>query len=547
MRTEDSAQLAPSLDLLRASGLLALVSGPKSSDKDMEQPVNIAAPTNDTSAKKIEQFRMPTEGQPPRIKVGDKAAAQRKGPDFLQLDKLLVDHQKHTADLFLSNANERSIHQAPLLAADLVTEHYKDLVPQYGLLGSLEVEEKDATCRQLFLNTNVPFSTFICGVQGSGKSHTTACILENAVLSSPNIGHLESPVSTLVFSYGEWSSGGGGFNISEATFLGASYPNFPGCHVKQVNVLHSPSNPAIKKLYECIPNVKTVPFKLKVQTLDIRALHALMAMDEKSSVPLYMTRVEAILRDIASKSQDGSLNYAEFRRRLKKEKFDSTQKTMLELCTNLLESFLDLNGTIPEPEFKSGEVNIIDLSDAFLTPSTACILFKLGLERFLQSRVPGKMVVLDEAHKVLLSLVFESYHADFLEYMSDTPGSRMLTEHLTKVIRLQRHQGARVVISTQEPTTATELIALCSVIVIHRFTSPAWYAAIKQHINAVNDDKAIMEQIESLETGEALVYAPNAVLRKNDAGSLVKATGRLLKVKVRNRVTLDGGASIMAI
>jgi hypothetical protein len=131
--------------------------------------------------------------------------------------------------------------------------------------------------------------------------------------------------------------------------------------------------------------------------------------------------------------------------------------------------------------------------------------------------------------------------------MLNTPGSKIFTDHLTRVIRLQRHQGARVVISTQEPTIATELIALCSVIVMHRFTSPTWYAVLRKHINAVDGDKEIMQQIESLETGEAVVYSPNAVMGKNDDGSLVKATGRLLRVNIRNRVTLDGRASIMAV
>lgn len=136
---------------------------------------------------------------------------------------------------------------------------------------------------------------------------------------------------------------------------------------------------------------------------------------------------------------------------------------------------------------------------------------------------------------------------DRLQYMIDSPGSKILTDYLTKVIRLQRHQGARVVISTQQPTIATELIALCSVTVMHRFTSPSWYAALRKHVNAVDDDKAIMQQIESLETGEALVYSPSTVLGRNEDGSLVKAIGRLMKVNVRKRVTLDGGASIMAV
>lgn len=137
--------------------------------------------------------------------------------------------------------------------------------------------------------------------------------------------------------------------------------------------------------------------------------------------------------------------------------------------------------------------------------------------------------------------------ANYIQYMHDTPGSKMFADYLTDIIRLQRHKGARVVISTQEPTVATDLIALCSVTIMHRFTSPAWYAALRKHINAVEEDWKIMQCIEALDTGEALVYCPNAVLGKNEDGSLVKPIGRLMRVNVRNRVTLDGGASIMAV
>jgi hypothetical protein len=131
--------------------------------------------------------------------------------------------------------------------------------------------------------------------------------------------------------------------------------------------------------------------------------------------------------------------------------------------------------------------------------------------------------------------------------MHATPGSKMFADYLTATIRLQRHKGARIIISTQEPTIATDLIALCSVTIIHRFTSPAWYAALRKHINAVEEDCKILQCIETLDTGEALVYCPNAVLGKNEDGSLSKPIGRLMKVKVRDRVTLDGGASIMAV
>lgn len=359
---------------------------------------------DDTLAKKLKQLQLGTANNIAETEADVPISNSRSVPDLCITTELLTVREAKPNASQSSNAVEQGIRQAPIVAANIVTEHYKELVPQYGLLGSLEEESETLTDPQLFLNTNVPFSAFVCGVQGSGKSHTTSCILENSILASPHLGYLESPVSTLVFSYGEWSSGGAGFNISEATFLGSPHPKFPNQYVRKITVLYSPSNPAIKRMYERLPNVQMVPFRLKAKTLDIGALHSLMAVDEKSTTSLYMVTVEAILREIATKSADGSMDYAEFKRRIAEEKWDSTQSNMLKMRTNLLESFLDLDGTTSVPDFRPGDITIIDLSDPFLTPSTACILFKLALEQFLQSSASGKMVVLDEAHKVCGSI-----------------------------------------------------------------------------------------------------------------------------------------------
>ena len=56
-----------------------------------------------------------------------------------------------------------------------------------------------------------------------------------------------------------------------------------------------------------------------------------------------------------------------------------------------------------------------------------------------------------------------------------------------------------------------------------------------------------MEAIECLKTGTALVYSPNAVLDRGEDGGFVKGTGKLMKVKVRKRVTSDGGLSMLAV
>lgn len=137
--------------------------------------------------------------------------------------------------------------------------------------------------------------------------------------------------------------------------------------------------------------------------------------------------------------------------------------------------------------------------------------------------------------------------------MTETPGAKALTESLKRVIREQRHYGARVIISTQEPTISSKLIDLCSITVIHRFTSPDWLSVLRRHIsipdkdsNDGNDQGGLYKQIVGLKTGEALVFAPSTVMGTSD-GSEESEPFRLLRVKVRRRITWDGGISMVSV
>ncbi|PVI04343.1 hypothetical protein DM02DRAFT_611599 [Periconia macrospinosa] len=429
-----------------------------------------------------------------------------------------------------TNVCGKEIEHAPLLDEDFISEEYKELIPQYGLIGSHdEFTEKS----KLFLNSNIPFSAFICGVQGSGKSHTTSCIMENVLIQSNILGKLQSPLSALVFSYGHFSGDGAGFNISEAAFLAAAHPKIAaGAHVRKVNVLVSPSNYVrMAKLYTRIPNVTVTPFRLNPRNLDIDIMLTLMNVNETGEPPLYMAQVTQILREMAATG--APFNYTNFKATLKRQNFNPVQKNMLQMRLNLLESFLDLKNNCPAPQFKPGEITIMDMSCPFVDPNTACILFRIGLQAYLQSDSPGKAIVLDEAHK----------------YMLKVPGAKALNEALLQTVRLQRHYGARVIISTQEPTLLTDLIALCSITIIHRFSSPEWLAAIRRHIPMTSEAaRSLMDKVERLKTGSALVYSPGAVLGwEDDEKTLFKGAGKMMEVKIRKRITSDGGQSVLAV
>lgn len=107
-------------------------------------------------------------------------------------------------------------------------------------------------------------------MQGSGKSYTTSCILENCLVPSKILGTLKEPLSALVFSYGLFSGDGAGFNISEAAFLGAPAAGLGNDHVKKIDVCVCETNfLRIRKLYERLPNVTVSCFKLDPENLDI--------------------------------------------------------------------------------------------------------------------------------------------------------------------------------------------------------------------------------------------------------------------------------------
>jgi DNA helicase HerA-like ATPase len=197
----------------------------------------------------------------------------------------------------------------------------------------------------------------------------------------------------------------------------------------------------------------------------------------------------------------------------------------------------------------------------------ACSLFNICLSIFMEQKSSlGRIVALDEAHK----------------YMGQTAECETLTNSLLSIIRLQRHFGARVVISTQEPSISPKLLDLCSITIVHRFTSPDWLNILTKHLAGISrvskvagafreesknqceelgevalSDHPIQEifsQILKLKRGEALVFAPSAIValeKLTDLQGINKIVHKqlehkFLRIVVRARITTDGGKSIMA-
>jgi len=216
---------------------------------------------------------------------------------------------------------------------------------------------------------------------------------------------------------------------------------------------------------------------------------------------------------------------------------------------------------------QASQLTIVDLSCPCVTAEVACLLFNICLSLFLeQDDGVGRVVALDEAHK----------------YMGESPGSLALTNNLMQTIRLQRHLGARVIVSTQEPSISPKLLDLCSVTIVHRFSSPDWLRTLKDHLAGLSSSgsqllqneasqqegnpdmpsvrvesaaplMALFSIIVNLRVGEALIFAPSAIVGSDPMMENTSTRPRFLrlgngiiKVQIRARVTADGGRSILA-
>ncbi|KAK8038566.1 hypothetical protein PG993_006977 [Apiospora rasikravindrae] len=196
----------------------------------------------------------------------------------------------------------------------------------------------------------------------------------------------------------------------------------------------------------------------------------------------------------------------------------------------------------------------VDLSCPCVTPEAACSLFNTCLAIFLEQDSPcGRVIALDEAHK----------------YMTSSAESQALTSTLLSTVRLQRHVGARIVVATQEPTVSSALLDLCSVTIIHRFTSPAWLRALQAHValpvqnqvttrcrdrpsldQTLSNREELFGEIVRLKTGEAFIFAPSAAVSIGSKGDDCEQGSTLdracLKVRIRARLSEDGGKSVVA-
>lgn len=168
-----------------------------------------------------------------------------------------IELKKHLSLLEENGENENAtveVLNAPLFTQS-VREHTLGLskpepepttYSQYGLLaGDINGPSSQNRDPRIFYNIAAPSSVFICGSQGSGKSHSLSCLLENALIPS-DANVLPKPLTGIAFHYDTFISDTGG-SPCEVAFL-SSHKGV------KVRVLCAPTNIAqirVSNAYFC--------------------------------------------------------------------------------------------------------------------------------------------------------------------------------------------------------------------------------------------------------------------------------------------------------
>ena len=379
--------------------------------------------------------------------------------------------------------------------------------PQYGILGK-------AAGKIVALDLSGTNTISLFGVQGAGKSYTVGSIVEMAAQAFPGINALPAPLATVIFHYHESQDYPPEFvtmnapNTREAEIgtLTQEYGAQPGL-LEDVLILTSADKVVLRQAE--FPSVRVEPLYFSSTELTLKDWRFLMGAFGNQ---MYMKQIALIMRQLRDK-----MTLATLRAEVEASELSDAQKTIARIRLDFAAQFVNDSRRLAAM-LRPGRLVIVDLRDEFIEKDEALGLFVVMLNIFANAGREGggqpynKLIVFDEAHK----------------YM-DNPD---LTGHIVDVIRQMRHQGVSVLIASQDPPSLPNaIIELSSLVILHRFNSPAWLKHIQRSITSLAD--LTPAQMASLAPGEAYVWATKATERV--------FTQKAMKMRFRPRVTRHGG------
>lgn len=379
--------------------------------------------------------------------------------------------------------------------------------PQFGIMG-------EYSGRKVALDLNQTHTISLFGVQGGGKSYTLGAVVEMASLRIPNVNRLPSPLASVIFHYSPTQDYRPEFtSMTEANpipdqieLLRVKYGAEPRA-LSDV-VLLTPSNKVDARRRE-YPDLQVHP--LRFATSELQSSHWRFLMGAVGNQATYIRQINRIMKSLR---EDLSLQ------KLRDGIADASMPDHIkELATGRLDlaaEYVSDDATPIKDLVRPGRLIIVDLRDEFIEKDEALGLFVVLLQLFGDAKVEGvpfnKLVVFDEAHKYI-----------------ESPD---LVAGLVEVVREMRHKGTSIMVASQDPPSVpVSLIELSSVMILHKFNSPAWLKHLQKANAALGALTA--ERMAALRPGEAYVWASKATDEAFSNG--------VVRMRLRPRVTKHGG------
>lgn len=388
--------------------------------------------------------------------------------------------------------------------------------PQFGILGKMI-----SNGRVIGLDLNECNTISLFGVQGAGKSYTIGSITEMVLRQFSKVNKLPAPMASVIFHYSDSMDYAPEFTsmvypndeAGQLAKLKAEYGAEPG-NIKDVVLLAPESQVETRKAE--YPDIEVHGIGFDSSELAVRDwMFLLGAMGNDST---YIKELKQIM-----KACRHNMSLQNIRNGVaESDHMSSSQRSLAEQKLDFAEEYIT-DGNKLQQYLKPGRLIIVDLRDEFIEKDEALGLFVVMLNIFssvmqVDGRAFNKFIVFDEAHK----------------YMNN----KELVGSITTAIREMRHKGVSIMIASQDPMSLpTEIIELSSIVVMHRFSSPAWVKHVQKAITPLQTLTAT--EMAGLGSGEAFLWANKA--------SDKMITQRPIKISIRPRVTKHGGATIQAV
>lgn len=388
--------------------------------------------------------------------------------------------------------------------------------PQYGVLGKVV---SNGLTIGLDLNECNTISLF--GVQGAGKSYTIGSITEMVLRQFFKINRLPAPMASVIFHYSDSMDYAPEFTsmvypndeAGQLAKLKSEYGAEPG-NIEDVVLLAPQSQVETRKAE--YPDIEVHSIGFDSSELNVKDwMFLLGAMGNDST---YIKELKQIM-----KACRHAMSIQNIREGVAKSNHMSTsQRSLAEQKLDFASEYIN-DGNKLQQYLRPGRLIIVDLRDEFIEKDEALGLFVVMLNIFssvmnVDGKTFNKFIVFDEAHK----------------YMSN----KELVGSITTAIREMRHKGVSIMIASQDPMSLpTEIIELSSIVVMHRFSSPAWVKHVQKAITPLQT--LTPTEMASLGSGEAFLWANKATEKI--------ITQRPIKISIRPRVTKHGGYTIQAV